>query len=191
MSPPIRTRRYTVTEYLNLERKAAYKNEFYNGQILPMSGGTAIRSRIGVNLVSGLDDALSETRCRVYNSDMRIRIPATGHYTYPDASVVGATPEFDDERQDTLLNPLLIIEVASDSARGDDQITRFENYKTIACLHEYVLVAQTEPRATVWQRQADDAWLLTETVGLDSYVSLASVGCALPLARIYRKVTFS
>jgi Uma2 family endonuclease len=191
MSPAIQTRRYTATEYLTLERTAAYKNEFFDGEILPMSGGTATRSRIGVNLVSSLDDALSETRCRVYNSDMRIGIKETERYTYPDASVVGATPVFEDGRQDILLNPLLIIEVLSDATEDCDRETRLENYKTIASFREYVLVAQTEPRATVWQRQADDSWQPTERVGLDAYVSLASVGCALPLARIYRKVSFS
>jgi Uma2 family endonuclease len=191
MSTALLTRRYTSTEYLTLERIAAYKNEFSDGEILPMSGGTAIRSRIGVNIISGLDDALSETKCRVYNSDTRIRIQATERYTYPDATVVGASPEFEDAKHDTLLNPLLIIEVLSDSTEDDDRETRLEHYKTIASFREYVLIAQTEPRATVWQRQADDSWLPTETVGLDSYVSLVSVGCALPLARIYRKVSFS
>lgn len=191
MSPVIQSRRYTASEYLALDRNAVCKNEFFDGEILPIPGETVHRSRIIINLISGLNDALSESRCRVFNHQMRVGIPETGYYTYPDASVVGAKPEFEDLRQDTLLNPILIIEVAGDSPEDGSRETRFEHYKAMPHLREYVLISQTRPLITIWRRMPADRWEVLETAGLGSYLSLISVGSALPLARLYCKVSFS
>jgi Uma2 family endonuclease len=175
-------------EYLALERKAERKSQYLNGEILAMAGASREHNLVVGNLVGELGNQLRRGPCEVYPSDMRVRVSATGLYTYPDLSVVCGAPEMEDEHLDTLLNPTLLIEVLSRSTENDDRGWRSEHYRRIPSLQEYLLVAQGEARAERYRRQGDREWLLTEVVGLDESVELTSVGCRLALVDVYERV---
>ena len=175
-------------EYLELERKAERKSQYLNGEILAMAGASRAHNLIVGNLVREIGNQLRRGACEVYPSDMRVRVSATGLYTYPDVSVVCGAPDLEDEHLDTLLNPTLLIEVLSPSTENDDRGWKSEHYRRIPSLQEYLLVPQDEPRVERYRRQGEREWLLTEVVGLDESVELASVGCRLGMGDVYERV---
>jgi Uma2 family endonuclease len=180
--------RMTPEEYLALERKAKYKSEYLNGEIFAMSGASREHNLISVNIGAALHGQLRERRCEVYNSDMRVQVRSTGLYTYPDVVVVCGEPQFADAELDTLLNPTLIVEVLSPSTEDYDRGTKFEHYRTLTSLQEYVLVAQDRCHVVHYTRQADNTWILAETTRRDDQIFLPSIACHLSLAEVYAKV---
>ena len=182
--------RYTPQEYLARERVSEYRSQYYRGEIFAMAGGNARHSRISVNLVWRLAQRLEGGRCEVFDKDMRIKVAANGLYTYPDASVVCGGAEFEDEKQDTLLNPLVIFEVLSPSTADYDRGTKFELYRGLASLREYIVVAQENPFIERHVRQPNDAWLLTEVRGIEQSLAIEAFNCTLPLTEVYHGVTF-
>jgi Uma2 family endonuclease len=140
--------------------------------------------------VSGLDIQLKERPCNVYSSDMRVNVRATGLYTYPDVVVTCGEERFADDHHDTLLNPLLIIEVLSDSTEAYDRGTKFEHYQQIDSLVEYLLVSQHVQRVEQFFRQNMNQWLYTDTRDPEGMITLSSITCSLKLQEIYHKVEF-
>lgn len=183
-------KRYTPQEYLALERAAPFKSEYYRGEILARAGANRQHCRIGVNLVARLGQQLRPTPCEAFGSDMRVRVLPTGLYTYPDVSVACGELEFEDRAADTLLNPKAIFEVLSKSTEAYDRGKKFDHYRHIPSLTEYVLVSQTEPLVERFVRQPDDSWRLTVFRGLEAVLELEAVPCRLRLADIYFKVSF-
>lgn len=184
-------RRVSVEEYLDLERRSETKSEYLDGEIFAMSGASRRHNLITVNATASLHAQLKGRSCETYGGDMRVRIPATGLYTYPDVSVVCGTPRFDDEadeEMDTLLNPTLIVEVLSPSTEGYDRGKKFSHYRTVESLREYVLVSQDEPRVEVFSRQTEGHWVLSEAGGIEETIALPSIGCGLRLAEVYDRV---
>jgi Uma2 family endonuclease len=181
----------TPEEYLEIERAAEFKSEYFNGRMYAMSGGSYPHVRIIGNLTGELHAALRKGPCAVNPNDLRLRVSLGGLYTYPDVTVVCGEPKFADGRKDTLLNPAVIIEVLSPSTEAYDRGFKSTQYRTIESLQEYALVSQNEPRAELYRRQAGGGWLLTESAGLDSSIRFDSIGCQIALADIYEKVTFN
>src|ERR1700757_5307277 len=130
---------YTVAEYLALERKAEYKSEYFDGEIIAMTGASEKHNLIVTNVIGELRQGLKERPCRVYPSDMRVKIPRTRTYVYPDVIVVCEEPKFDDDYRDTLLNLLLIVEFLSESTESYDRGRKFIQYRKIDSLSEYIL----------------------------------------------------
>ena len=190
-SAPIQKTYLTVEEYLALERQSETRNEYIDGEIAAMTGGTSCHSLITANLTGELRQRLKPRTCRVYSGDLKVRIPESNLYVYPDVSVVCGEPQFEDGERDVLLNPTLIVEVLSPTTESYDRGKKFESYQTLESLKEYVLVAQDRPRVEHYLRQDGHVWLYTDVSGLESTVSFASIGCQVPLAEIYDKVTFS
>ena len=151
--------RLTADEYLALERVAESKSEFFEGEMIPMPGGSAVHSLIAMNFGSELRRVLRGKGYRVYTSDLRVMTPE-GLYTYPDVSVVGDTPRFDDDQQDILLNPVLLVEVLSPSSEANDRGAKFARYREIESLRTYVLLSQDSANVEVFSRQPDDSWSL-------------------------------
>ncbi len=180
--------RLTPEEYLEIERAAEFRHEYYNGQMFLMPGGSFKHAVIIANLTAQLHFALKHRPCLVANSDLRARTAESGLYTYPDVSVVCGEPKFADGRTDTLVNPSLIIEVLSPSTERKDRGFKFAQYRAIESLQEYALVSQDEPRVEVFRRQEGGHWLLTEFLGLESQARFESVDISIPLAEIYLKV---
>jgi Uma2 family endonuclease len=178
-------------EYLARERLADFRSEFYRGEIFAMAGGSPRHSLIKTNLVGELRNVLKGRPCTAYDSDLRVRVSATGLYTYPDASVICGKLEFDDEHQDTVLNPTLLAEVLSDSTEAYDRGKKFAHYRQVASLREYLLVAQDSPKLERFARNQDGTWTLTIANGLDQSLDLSSIGVRLSLAEVYDKVDFT
>lgn len=179
----------TPAEYLAVERQAAEKSEYFAGEMYAMVGASRKHNLITLNIAAALLQQLKDKPCEVYASDMRVRVPATDLYTYPDVVVVCDEPQFEDEHVDTLLNPVLIIEVLSASTAAYDRIKKFGYYRTIQTLAEYLLIAQDEPKIEQYVRQPDDRWLLTDIAAPEGIVELASIPCALKLIDVYHKVS--
>ena len=178
----------TPTEYLALERNSETKHEYYAGQIYPMAGATERHNLISLNAGSELRVQLRKRPYRVYVSDMRVKISETGLYTYPDVTVVGGEPQFEGNQSDVLLNPVVIIKVLSKSTEAYDRGKKFEHYRTISTLVEYLLIAQDSYHIEHYIRQTDGQWLYTATKGLQRTVHLPMIGCDLQLEEVYDKV---
>lgn len=177
-------------EYLAIERAAEFRSEYYDGRMYAMAGASRPHVLIVLNLGAELRLALKNRRCEVYTIDLRLRVsPKT--FTYPDLMVVCGGPLFADGRKDTVTNPVLIIEVLSKSTEAHDRGLKFAQYRGIESLQEYVLVSQTEPRVERFRRQANNQWILNESIGTDAVLSLESVDCQIPLKEIYDKVDFT
>lgn len=186
----VRKKLYSREEYLALERAATTRSEYLNGEIFAMAGGTRRHCRIAANLVARTDEQLRETPCEVFGSDMRVKISTSGLYTYPDVTIACGELLFDDRAGDTLLNPRVIFEILSDTTEAYDRGKKFDHYRQIPSLMEYVLVSQDEALVERFVRQADGAWSLTVFRGCEAVLELESVGCRLSLADTYFKVSF-
>lgn len=168
----------TEEEYLAIERRAEFRSEFHEGEMFAMAGASRRHNRIVTNLVTTLDNQLRERPCNVYSSDMRVKIPDTGLFTYPDLVVTCGEEAFADSEQDTLLNPLVIFEVLSDSTEAYDRGKKFEHYQSIGSLATYVLVAQDARRVEQYVRQEDGrAWIYTEAHGANAVVEIEAILC--------------
>ena len=177
-------------DYLVIERNAEFKSEYFNGEMFAMSGASEAHNIIVLNVGAEIRQHLKKRPCKVYANDMRVKISPTGLYTYPDLVVVCGQARFDDAHFDTLLNPTLIIEVLSDSTEAYDRGRKFEHYRSLDSLAEYVLIAQDRPQVESYRRQPDQHWLLTESHGIESTLRLRSIDGDLALAEVYDKVEF-
>ncbi|MCC6363505.1 MAG: Uma2 family endonuclease [Bryobacterales bacterium] len=178
----------TEEEYLAVERAAEIRSEFYEGEMFAMSGGTHVHSRLQVRMISELEARLTGGRCTVYSSDLRIKISETGLYTYPDVSVVCGRPLFADDRKDSLLNPSLIVEVLSPSTESYDRGRKFEHYRPVETLRDYILVSQDRVLVEHYARQEAAAWLLRTYSQLEEELHIDSVSVAVPLSAIYHGI---
>jgi Uma2 family endonuclease len=181
----------TPKEYLAIERKAEYKSEYFNGEMFAMGGASERHVLIVTNVVAELRGQLRRRPCTVYSTDLRVRVSPTGLYTYPDVVVVCGQAQFADDQKDTLLNPTLIVEVLSESTKDYDRGEKFEHYRSLASLNEYVLIAQDKHHVEHFVRQSDNRWLLSETNRLEDTIHLSSIDCDLALAEVYDKVELS
>lgn len=176
-------------EYLEFERAALDKHEYLNGEIFAMSGAKLGHVRICRNISTSLTNQLKNRSCEAFQSDLRVHIPTTGLYTYPDVIVVCGEPQLvPDGYLDTLLNPAVIVEVLSPSTADYDRGAKFDHYKTVESLKEYVLVWQEKKRVARFTRRDDGSWNLKDFIGEDVEIDLASVDCSLSMEDIYDKV---
>lgn len=176
-------------EYLALERRAEYKNEYVNGEVFAMTGASRKHNLIAGNIFGELRQQLKGKPYEVYPSRMRVKTPASRSYVYPDVVVVCGEPKLEDDYLDTLLNPTLVIEVLSRSTESYNRLAKAGYYRTIESLTEYLLVAQDEYRIEQYIRQPDGRWLLADIRGLESAVEMQSIGCSLVLRDVYDKVS--
>ena len=180
---------FTVQEYLALDRASDRRFEYIEGDIVLMAGASREHNIINNNLGGILYTQLRQRPCEVYTADMRVHISATDGYAYPDQVIVCGEPRFHAKTQpDTLLNPTVIIEVLSDTTADYDRGVKFENYRRIPSLQDYLLVSQTACHVVHYTRRPDDTWTLTETDRLDDTVDLPAIKCQLPLAEVYAKL---
>jgi Uma2 family endonuclease len=177
----------TPQEYLEIEEKADYKSEYFNGQMWPLGGERPEHNLIAGNCSGELHSAL-KGRFLVLSSDQRIRASAEGLYAYADCSVVCGKPVCAEKY--TLTNPRVIVEVLSKSTEANDRGLKFTQYVQIESLEEYALVSQTEPRVEIYRRQSGGSWRWRAFSGVDAVAPFESVDCAIPLSEIYRGVEF-
>ncbi len=180
----------TPEQYLAIERKAEFRSEFYRGEMFAMAGASLEHNRVKDNLIGELYGRLKGSGCHSYSSDMRVKVSATGLYTYPDIAIVCGKAEVEDDVFDTLLNPRVIIEVLSDSTANYDRGKKYRHYQQIASFQEYVLVAQDEPVVERFVRQPDGSWNGIIVEGLDGDLALVTVPVRVSLRDIYAGVEF-
>jgi len=192
MAVPLPTYVLRPAEYLLVEREAEHKSEYLAGEMFAMAGATFAHNQIATNVIGELHHLLRGHRCSPFGSDLRIHTPSTGLYTYSDVSVICGPPEFTpaDDRLETVTNPTLIVEVLSDSTEAYDRGMKFEHYRSLPSLAEYVLISQKSALVEVFLRQPDGTWRLTPVSGLEGSAPLASLGLELRLAEVYDRVEF-
>jgi Uma2 family endonuclease len=184
------TRYYTPEEYLALEEAADFRSEYIDGQIIPMTGGTTNHNRIALNFSAALNFAFRQQDYEVFMSDVRLWIPDRRIYTYPDVMVIAGAPEYHDNRKDTIVNPIVIIEVLSKSTQSYDRDEKFSAYGTIPTFQEYVLLDQTQKRIEQFYRTGKKQWSLRQYDEEDEAIALASVPFEVRLDEVYSKVKF-
>lgn len=192
MGLPAAKRRYTVAEYLELERNSAERHEYNDGEILAMAGGTPEHSLLVANVIREVGNRLKGKPCRVYDANLRVAVSGPSRYLYPDSSVICGPVEYDlqDVTRQTVMNPRLVVEVLSPSTEAYDRGEKFTRYRAITSFQEYVLVSQHAPLVETYFRQADGTWLVSFFSGMDAVAQLPSLDVRLPLHEIYADVTF-
>ncbi len=177
----------TPDDYLAIEEKAEFKSEYHKGEMFAMSGASWHHNLLTSEILFLLKQQLRGDSCAAVASDMRVRVSTTGLYTYPDVVIVCGKPQLE---RDTLLNPTLIVEVLSPSTEGYDRGRKFDHYQRIESLAEFVTVAQEHVQVLVHTRQSDGRWLISSATSLEANVELASIGCTIPLGKLYQQVHF-
>lgn len=179
----------TPEEYLKFERASQEKHEYYAGEIFAMTGASENHNLIVTNIVGALHPQLRPQPCKIYANDMRVKPRSNILYAYPDISIGCGTPEFEDDEFDILLNPIVIIEVLSPSIEAYDRGKKFQHYRTMPSLQEYILIAQDSIRIEDYGL-VDNQWVLTDAKTLDTVINLPSINCTLRLSDVYEKVIF-
>ena len=184
------TTAYTAEEYLALEIESDTRSEFRNGEIIEMTGGTPAHNEILRMLSFLLTAALRKQPYGIFVTDQRLWIPDANLYTYPDMMVTKRPPELKPGRKDTVINPLLIGEILSESTQGYDRGDKFAYYRTIETFQEYLLIDQYSPHVEHYVKQATKQWLFTEYDDLESSFMLVSVPVKITLSELYEAVEF-
>ena len=184
-------RRYTLQEYVELDKSSEERYEYFGGVVFAMTGGSPGHARISGNVYAAIRQRLRGRNCETFNSEMRIKVPDAMPYRYPDATVVCGEPVFEElEGQQVLVNPLLIVEVLCPSTAAYDLGEKFTAYQSIGSFQEYLVISQERPHVIQHLRQEQRSWLRIETAGLESMFTLESFNVNLPLTEIYERVTF-
>lgn len=181
----------TTEEYLKFERASEIRHEYYDGEIFAMTGAKVNHNRIGSNINRFLGNQLADRSCDVFLSDMRVKIQGVDKYTYPDVVVVCGDLELEDEKFDTLLNPVVIIEILSNSTELYDRGEKFAHYRLIPSLQEYILISQYHCKVEKFIRGDDGIWRIFDPyTNIDTKIKLESIDCRLLLSEIYHRVKF-
>ena len=183
--------RLSVADYLQAERASELKHEFHEGEVAVMVGGSLRHAKIITNLVNVFSDLLTEQDADVLSQALRVRVDAVDLYTYPDVIIVCGSPVLEDDHNDTLMNPTVIIEVLSPSTEAYDRGQKFGYYRQIPSLREYVLVAQHQPAIDHFLRNENEDWVIRNGCErIDQVLKLQTLELQIPLRRIYHKIDF-
>jgi Uma2 family endonuclease len=181
---------YTPAEYLELEEKAEFRSEYRDGEIVPMAGGTTNHNEISLNVATNLRFSLKGQNYRVYMSDVRLWIPPNRQYTYPDVMLIQGEPTYLENTTSTVTNPRLVVEVLSKSTGNYDRGDKFDYYRSIPTLQEYILIDQSRYHVIQYVKANEEQWLMTNYNQAEGIVKLGSIDLALSLNDIYDRVNF-
>ena len=190
MAIPSTVHRLTESEYLTVERAAPFKSEFFDGEMFAMAGGSPMHSLIAANLIRELGLKLKGGPCKAFTSDLRLKVEATGLFTYPDVSVVCGPLQFAAGTDDTVINPTLLIEVLSDSTEAYDRGEKFQHYRQMTSLKEYLLLSQRLARIEQYGRRPNAEWALRVAEGKDAKLALPALEITLDLNEVFAGVEF-
>ena len=182
---------YTPEEYLELEEKADYKNEYRDGEIISMTGGTTQHNKLALNLATGLNVALNDLNYEIYIGDVKLWIPRYREFTYPDVMVIEGQPVYYSTNTKIVTNPLLIVEVLSKSTKDYDRGDKFLYYRSIPEFKEYILIDPTKYYVMQYVKTSENQWILTEYETEDGMINLSSINVELSLKQLYKKINFS
>ena len=184
-------RQISPAEYLAGERKADIRHEYFAGEVFAMAGASREHNQISANIVRLLGNQLLEKPCSVFASDMKVKVKKKAKYSYPDIVVVCEKEEYEDEHNDILLNPIVIIEILSDSTEAYDRGDKFSHYQGIPSFTEYILISQYSFKMELFTRQPDNSWRYMIYQNEEDILLIETIECGLPLAEVYRKVRFA
>jgi Uma2 family endonuclease len=183
--------RYTLEEYFALEQASEAKYEYWQGEVYAMSGASPVHVQIQVNLITLLRSQLRGRPCRIFSSDMRLKIPSLPPYRYPDLSALCGEPIFElIGGLEVLTNPTLIVEILSPTTEAFDRGDKFTHYKSIPSFIEYVLIAQHRPHIGQYVKQSSEVWSYRECNDLLTSLYIPSLDCQLVLEDLYQDVPF-
>lgn len=182
---------YTPEEYLELEEKSDCKNEYRDGEIIPLTEDTTNHNKIAGNLCVCLNVALNEQDYEVYIGDVKLWIPRYREFTYPDVMVIQGQPVYYGTNTTTVTNPLLIAEVLSKSTKDYDRGDKFMYYRSIPEFKEYLLIDPTKYYAMQYVKNSENQWILTEYESVDAILNLHSINVEVSLSQLYKKVNFA
>jgi len=186
-----RKEKMTPQEYLEFERTTEIRHEYFDGEIFAMVGASLNHNRINGNILQKLKNQIEGSSCDAFSSDMRVKVETIGKYTYPDVVIVCGDIKLEDEKFDTLLNPVVIIEILSDSTEAYDRGDKFTHYRLIPSLQEYLLVSQKRGQVEKYVRSEDGSWIYLSYENIEhTVVIIESVKCELMLSDIYYRVEF-
>jgi Uma2 family endonuclease len=180
--------RLTPEEYLELERKAEFRSEYYNGEMYAMSGGSPEHSRLSLRIAVLTSAHLERRGCQQFGSDMRLLVEPDGLYTYPDYMVVCGRPQLAADTRDTIANPVLVVEVLSPSTEQYDRGFKTKLYRDIPSVREILLISQKSAEIELYRREEAGRWSITTVTGLDASIGLASIDFTLRLADLYQGI---
>ena len=181
----------SIEEYLELEEKSPEKNEYYQGEIFAMAGGSFAHNQVVGNTIVDIGQFLKDKKCRIFPSDLKVHIEANSLFTYPDLSIICGKPEFWNNRTDTVLNPSVIIEVLSPRTNDYDHGEKFMLYRNIPSLKEYILIASTEVRLEQYIKQTPNEWKFIEYKSAEDQITIPTINFSTLLQEFYRDVDFS
>ena len=184
------TKYYTREEYLAMEDAAEYRSEYYKGEFFAMAGGSINHNRIVGNLFTKLNLALVNSKCEAFMTDVKVWIEQKDLFTYPDVIVVCGKPQFYKGRDDTITNPIIIIEVLSDSTKNYDRIEKFEFYRTLASFEEYILIDQYRVHVEHFYLESKGKWIYTDNNNLNDVLRFNKIELQVSLKDIYNRVEF-
>ena len=181
-------RHYTIDDYFLAEESSPLRHEYFRGEIFVMAGGTPEHNTIALNVAAAFHSALTGSPCRAFGSDQRIANPS-GLYTYPDVSIVCGPLQLTSERLPSILNPVVLVEVLSDSTRDYDRGEKFDLYASIPTFRDYLLVEPARVHIEHRSRAAtNEEWTSVVKQSIDDSLSLTSVSIVMPLARVYENI---
>ena len=181
----------TPEQYLEIDRKAERKSEYFAGEMYVMSGARRAHNVIAANAIRELGNQLLDGPCEIYPSEMRVKVGESGLHTYPDIAIVCGEPKLVDDAFDTLLNPIVLVEILSESTEVYGRTTKFELYGALDSLQEYVLISSLRPSLERYTRRPDGTWNYAAKTAPEDSIELKSVNCRLRVADVYRKVEFA
>ncbi|MBF0226929.1 MAG: Uma2 family endonuclease [Desulfobacterales bacterium] len=181
---------YTQEEYFKIEEQEEFKSEYFEGEIFAMAGGTPNHNRIILNVAGSLNSEfkIKNKACESFASDVRVEIEQDKHYVYPDVFVICGDLEFAQNRRDTITNPILIVEVLSDSTKDYDRGSKFTSYRKIKTLKDYLLIDQKNIHIEYFFKQDSGIWGLKEYFSLTDTISLYSIQVDIVIKEIYNRV---
>lgn len=191
MSAPITKKIYTQQEYLELERKATFKSEFYQGEIFAMAGSSLNHNRLVSRMITKVGSFLEGKSCEIFGSDLRIHIPENTLYTYPDAIIVCGEPQLLNKEFDTVLNPSVIIEILSASTRDYDRGGKFKLYRSIKTLSEYILISSEGVNVEIFSKNENGIWELSEFNSPEETFTIKKISYEMSLKDLYQGLEFS
>ena len=177
-------------EYFEIEASSEIKSEYFHGSIFAMTGASFNHNLITMNVSTTLFGPLRDLGCFIFSGDIRIQVQQGNHYTYPDISMVCNRVDFEGDRNDTILNPVAIIEVLSDSTKNYDRGSKFFAYRAIPSLKDYILIDQYACHVEYFRKNDAEQWVLEELTNSDDILVIRSLGIDLPLKTIYERVNW-
>lgn len=190
MSAVPATKYISIEDYLAAEETSEVKHEYYKGEVFAMAGGSIAHNRIVRNVLASLDNFLRGKGCEVFPSDLKIHNEANTLFTYPDISIVCGKPERWDKRNDTITNPVVLIEVLSKSTQGYDRGQKFHLYRSIPSVKEYILISSTEVLVERYTKQETGFWNFRETANPEDSFHVETIDFSCLVKELYRNVEF-